>query len=211
MSESDENQEEEQEAKGAPPYERGFFERVQFLAGEANPVLAWGLILVPLVLGLVGYGLKLDQLLFYTHVAAGAMWFGLILFLVTVIGPVMGSLDKEIAGAVSAKLTPKLVFFGFGMALSTPLIGTLLLQRWYGFGSLWAQVALVYGWGLFVIGVVGPHRLHLKMYYEGMKDKPDPEKMENLEETSAKIEVLEAILMLGIIAVMTFLRSPFPA
>jgi hypothetical protein len=194
----------------SPIRERGFLNRVQHLASEANPAFATGSIVVPLMVLAVSVALESTPLLFYTHVAAGAVWFGFALVFPAVVGPALGGLDHEDAAAVTAQLTPKLVFFIFGFSLTTVLSGTVLLTSGlgleYGFSGLWPSASLGLGWGLFFFGLVIPNRIHLQAYYESLSESPDPEYLASIEKRNALIGVVEAIAMLGVIVLMTGLR-----
>jgi len=190
--------------------ERGVLDRVQHLALEANPIFAAGSIVVPLTVLGIGVLLKSPQLLFYTHVAAGAVWFGFALIFPAVIGPALGGLDDKNTLAVTTQLTPKLVFFILGFSFTTVLSGTVLLTtEWglgYGFSGLWPSASLGLGWGLFFFGLVVPNRIHLQAYYESCSENPDFDRLAAIEKQNALIGIVEAIAMLGIIFLMTGLR-----
>ncbi|MFD1640477.1 hypothetical protein [Halohasta litorea] len=190
--------------------ERGVIDRVQHLASEANPAFATGSIIVPLTVLAISVVLQSPQLLFYTHVAAGAVWFGFALIFPAVIGPALGGLDDENTIAVTTQLTPKLVFFILGFSFTTVLSGTVLLTtEWglgYGFSGLWSSASLGLGWGLFFFGLVVPNRIHLQAYYESRSEKPDFDRLAAIEKRNALIGIVEAIAMLGIIFLMTGLR-----
>lgn len=190
--------------------ERGFLDRVQHLATEANSAFAAGSIVVPLGVLTISVALENTQLLFYTHVAAGAVWFGFALVFPAVVGPALGALDRENAAAVTTQLTPKLVFFIFGFSLTTVLSGTILLTGQaglgYGFSGFWPSASLGLGWALFVFGLVVPNRLHLRAYYEARSNSPDHDRLTSIEKRTALIGVVEAVAMLGIIVLMTGLR-----
>ena len=189
---------------------RGFLARVRHLAERANPAFAAGSIVVPLAF--VGLGLLLEstRLLFYTHVAAGAVWFGFALIFPAVVGPVLGGLDHEDATTVTARLTPKVVFFLTGFSLATVLSGTVLLVPGtglgYGFTGVWSRLSLGLGWGLFVFGLLVPNGIHLRAYYEGISAQPDASRLESIERKNLAVGVGEAVAMLGIIALITGLR-----
>lgn len=193
-----------------PAWESGFLDRVRHLATEANPAFAAGSIVVPLAVLAVSVALESTVLLFYTHVAAGAVWFGFALLFPAVVGPALGGLDEDDAIAVTTQLTPKLVFFIFGFSLTTVLSGTALLTTdlglAYGFSGLWPSASLGLGWGLFVFGLLVPNRIHLRAYYEGRSENPDSERLAAIEKRNAIVGVAEAVVMLGIIVLMTGLR-----
>lgn len=196
--------------KEGPVREREFLYRVQHLASEANPAFATGSVVLPLVVLGLGIALGSTQLLFYTHVVTGAVWFGFALVFPAVVGPALGALDHENAAAVMTQLTPKLVFFIFGFSLTTVLSGTVLLTSEYGLGygftGLWPTASLGLAWGLFLFGLVVPNRIHLRAYYESRTETPDPDRLASIEKRNAVVGVVEAIAMLGIIVLMTGLR-----
>lgn len=188
----------------------GFFGRVRHLAERANPAFAAGSLIVPLAFVGLSVLLGSTQLLFYTHVAAGAVWFGFALIFPAVVGPVLGGLDHEDATTVMARLTPKVVFFLSGFSLTTVVSGTLLLVPGtglgYGYSGIWARLSLGLGWGLFVFGLLVPNRIHLRAYYEGLSEHPDTSRLESIERQNLVVGIFEALAMLGIIALMTGLR-----
>jgi hypothetical protein len=193
-----------------PVREYGLLTRIQHLAIEANPAFAAGSVIVPLAVLALGLALNSTRLLFYTHVAAGAVWFGFALIFPAVVGPALGALDDEDAAAVTTRLTPKLVFFIVGFSLTTVLSGTVLLTGdvglGYGFSGFWPTASLGLGWGLFVFGLLVPNRIHLRAYYESRSEDPDYDRLASIEKRNAVIGVVEAIAMLGIIVLMTGLR-----
>jgi len=190
--------------------EQGFLDRVQHLAQAANPAFAAGSLLVPLAFFGASLALASTELLFYTHVAAGAIWFGFALIFPAVIGPTLGGLDEEASAAVTTTLVPKAVFFLVGFSLTTVLSGTVLLTTdlglGYGFGGAWSGGALALGWGLFAFGIAVPHRLHLSAYYETLSPDPDASRLESIEKKNLVVGLFEAAMMLAIIVMMTGFR-----
>ena len=190
--------------------ERGLGDRIQHLAAQANTVFAAGSILVPLVLTGVAAGLGSELFMLYVHVASGAVWFGLAMFLPAVIGPVLGGLDGQVTQQFTERFTPKMTFLIFGTSLTTVVSGTLLLTGAYGLGygftGTWSNLALGVGWGLWIFGLVVPNRLHLRAYYEGRSPNPDPEVLETVEKRNAIVGLFEAAVMLFIILIMVGLR-----
>ncbi|GAB7008348.1 hypothetical protein [Halorubrum trueperi] len=185
-------------------------DRVRHLADAANPAFAAGSLLVPLVFFGASLALSSTTLLFYTHVAAGAVWFGFALIFPAIIGPTLGGLGREASAAVTTTLVPKAVFFLVGFSLTTVLSGTVLLTPdlglGYGFASRWSSVALGIGWGLFAFGLVVPHRLQLSAYYETLSSEPDASRLEAIEKKNLVVGLFEAATMLGIIVLMTGFR-----
>jgi len=185
-------------------------ERVQHLANAANPAFAAGSLLVPLAFFAASLLLSSTELLFYTHVAAGAVWFGFALIFPAIIGPTLGGLNEEASAAVTTTLVPKAVFFLVGFSLATVLSGTVLLTPdlgfGYGFGGTWSGLALGVGWGLFAFGLAVPHRLHLSAYYETRSPTPDASRLEAIEKKNLVVGLFEAAVMLALIVLMTGFR-----
>jgi len=185
-------------------------ERIQHLANAANPAFAVGSFLVPLVFLGASLLLSSTELLFYTHVAAGAVWFGFALIFPALIGPTLGGLDEEASVAVNTALIPKAVFFLVGFSLTTVLSGTVLLTPdlglGYGFASRWSSIALGVGWGLFAFGLAVPHRLQLSAYYETLSSNPDASRLASIEKKNLVVGLFEAAVMLGLIVLMTGFR-----
>ncbi|GAB3699278.1 hypothetical protein [Halorubrum pallidum] len=190
--------------------ELSYFDRVRHLADAANPAFAAGCLLVPLAVLAVSVLVSSTTLLFYTHVAAGAVWFGFALIFPALIGPTLGGLSEEASAAVTGTLVPKAVFFLVGFSFTTVISGTVLLTGdiglGYGFSSTWSSAALGVGWGLFAFGLAVPHRLQLSAYYETQSPDPDAERLESIEKKNLVVGLFEAAVMLGIIALMTGFR-----
>ncbi|ELZ31723.1 hypothetical protein [Halorubrum tebenquichense] len=190
--------------------ESGFVERVRHLADAANPAFAAGCFLVPLAFLAASLGLESTELLFYTHVAAGAVWFGFALIFSALIGPTLGGLDEEASAAVNGVLIPKAVFFLVGFSLTTVLSGTVLLTPeiglGYGFGGAWSGLALGLGWGLFAFGLAVPHRLQLSAYYETLSADPDVSRLESIEKKNLIVGMFEGAMMLVLVGLMTGFR-----
>jgi hypothetical protein len=191
------------------PRDGAISERLIHLAEQANPAFAAGSVVVPLVVVAAAAVLESTAGLFYGHVVAGGIWFGFALVFPAVVGPVLGGLDDDAAWAVTRRLTPKVIFFLFGTSLATVVSGTLLLGGAglsYGYAGTWPTLALASGWGLFLFGLVVPNRLHLREYY--LRSRPDPDEgaLEAVERRILVVGLFEAVVMLGIILVMSGLR-----
>lgn len=192
----------------ANPQDLGFVDREKFLAAKANPAFAVGSVAVPLACFAASYALGSLEGLFYTHVAAGALWFSIAVLFTVAIGPALGGVDPEVAGQVNDLLAPKLTHLAFGVSITTVLSGTALAHRLglLGVGHVWVTAALVLGWGLFAFGLGVTHRLLLKSYYESHSPDPDPERIERIGALTAKIGLVEMVGMLAIVLVMTNIR-----
>ena len=186
----------------------GFVGRQRTLARNANPAFAVGSIAVPLSLFAAAVAFDSAKLLFYTHVAAGAIWFSIAIIMPAVLGPAIGALSPAAAREFSAAFVPKIVFFVLGVSLTTVLSGSVLAER-FGYlavGDPWIVAAFAAGWGLWLFGLLVPNRMHLRAYYEGQSDDPNPVTMARIEKWNVAIGLFEAIVMLAVILIMTNLR-----
>ena len=186
----------------------GFVGRQRTLARDANPAFAVGTIAVPLLLFAAAVAFDHAKLLFYTHVAAGAVWFSIAIIMPAVLGPAIGALSPAAAREFSAAFVPKIVFFMVGVSLATVLSGSVLADE-FGYlasGDPWIIAAFAAGWGLWLFGLLVPNRMHLRAYYEGQSDEPNPVTMARIEKWNAAIGLFEAAVMLLIVLIMTNLR-----
>lgn len=196
------------EAPIIPIGEQGLSDRISHIINEAHPGFALGMLIIPTALAVLAYWLGVTKLLFWTHIASGAVWFAMVLFFAWILGPTIDKVSDQTAGEFVVALVPKLTVFFIGSMTATVIAGTLLAETLYGFGEFWVQVALGYGWGLWVFGLVLPFRYIMKMYYELQTESPDTEFLETLEKREMVAGLIESVLMLGIIGVMTMIRLP---
>ncbi|WP_267642339.1 hypothetical protein [Haloarchaeobius amylolyticus] len=187
--------------------EAGLSARLRHLAERANPAFAVGSLAVPLSAFGLAWLVGGVTALFYVHVAAGALWFSFAVIFPVIIGPVLGGVDEDAAAQVVGLLTPKTVFFLFGISATTVLSGTALLDAYgqLGGGALWPTVALGAGWGLFVFGLAVPNRLHLRSYYEHQSPDPDGETLARVERLNVAVGLFELVVMFAIVYVMVTL------
>lgn len=193
-------------ANAIPIGEQGLPDRISHVINEAHPGFALGMLLIPTALAILAYWLGIPKLLFWTHIASGAVWSAMVLFFAWILGPTIDKVSDQTAGEFVVALVPKLTVFFIGSMTATVIAGTLLAQTRYGFGEFWIQVALVYGWGLWVYGLGLPFRYIMKMYYELQTASSDPAYIETLEQREMVAGLVESVLMLGIIGVMTIVR-----
>lgn len=194
------------ESADEPPIgQQDFVDRVRHLADAANPAFAAGSVLVPLVLTAGSYAAGSNIALYYTHVGLGALWFGLVLFIPLVLGPVLGAVGPDVAGQVGSRLTPKNSWFLGSISTFTILSGALYAEMMgylAGPASPWVTVAVFLGVLVYLLGMVGPFRYNLKIYYEGASPEPDPERIGELKQKMQYFGPVQICLMLGILFVM---------
>lgn len=189
-----------------PIGQQDWVNRVQHLADAANPAFAVGSVLVPLALLLGGYVAGNMTVLYYTHVGLGAIWFGLVLFIPLVLGPVLNAVGPEVAGQVGSQLTPKNTWFLGSVSTFTVVSGALYAKMAGYFAapaSPWMTLAVFLGVLIYLLGMVGPFRYNLKIYYEGASPEPDPERIGEFKQRMQYFGPVQAVLMLGILFVMT--------
>lgn len=188
--------------------DQGLSDRIGHHIDKAHPGFAAGMLVIPTALAVLAYLLDVTKLLFWTHIASGAVWFAMVLFFAWVLGPTLDKVSDRTAGEFATALIPKLSVFFIGAMTGTVIAGTLLAYELYGFGNFWIQVALVYGWGLWVYGLALPFRYIMQMYYELQKETPNPERLEAIEKREMIAGLIESVLMLGILGIMTMIRLP---
>lgn len=166
-------------------------------------------VLITIGIPILAYLSGITSLMFYTHVALGAFWFGLDFFFKFVLGPSLDAAPDEAAGAVNHQLVPKMI--AVAEPLSVGVIGSGI-----GLASLlgyWANPT-IWLWGSLGIGVLmlingfGPlHIVTTKMAVEFNKDKPDGERIDALFGKAQQWGLLQTVFMLAIIVMMVGLRG----
>ena len=166
-------------------------------------------VLITIGIPILAYLSGITSLLFYTHVALGAFWFGLDFFFKFVLGPSLDAAPDDAAGAVNHQLVPKMI--AVAEPLSVGVIGSGIgLASVMGY---WANPS-VWLWGSLGIGVLmllngfGPlHNVTTKMAVELDKDSPDGERIDTLFGKAQQWGLLQTVFMLSIIAMMVGLRG----
>lgn len=183
-------------------------DRIKHVAEDANPAFAAGAVVVPIGIAALAALSGNHVFLFYTHVAAGAIWFALALFFPAVVGPTLGGLSPEVAAEFTGRFTPKVVFFMFGIPTATVLSGTALASAFglLAAGDVWVNAALALGWGLWVFGLVVVSPTHLKIYWQTLAEAPDTVLLERLERRVMVVGLVDAVVMLVVIGLMTGIR-----
>lgn len=187
---------------------QGRVDRLKYIADDANPAFAVGAVVVPIGIYVLAVAIDSLQLLFYTHVASGAIWFALAVVFPALLGPTLGGLSPEAAGEFTSKFTSKVTFFMFGIPTATVLSGTTLAGEFglLGVGNLWVNTALVLGWGLWLFGLLVVMPTHLTVYWESHSETPDHALLERLERRIMVVGLVDAVGLLIVIGVMTTLR-----
>jgi hypothetical protein len=195
----------ERAAPGGPP------------AGSARPefqiVPLKGLPIVAVIfIGLV-VAIAANKLwpLVFLHVAFGAAWTIIDLFMGFVIGPIMGKLPVPARIAVATRLMPK-------MLLIMPTVVTVTLAAGWQLGTLMGTVDSSYfnhGWvvaSYIVVGVMAVIALGLlspanvAVLVELKKPKPDPEVIQSLMKRFIYAAGVTGTMQIAILVIMTKIR-----
>jgi hypothetical protein len=166
-------------------------------------------VFVTLGIPILVYFSGITSLMFYTHVALGAFWFGLDFFFEFALGPSLDAAPEDAASAVNHQLIPKMV--AVAEPLSVGVIGSGIgLASMFGY---WSSPS-IWLWGSLGVGVLmlingfGPlHILTTKMVVELNKEGPDGERIDSLFGKVQRWGLLQTVFMLAIIVMMVGLRG----
>lgn len=184
-------------------------EELGIIVELANRQFTIAAVLITIGTPILAYVSRIPSLMFYTHVALGAFWFGLDFFFKFVLGPSLDAAPNEAASAVNHQLVPKMI--AVAEPLSVGVIGSGI-----GLASLlgyWANPT-IWLWGSLGIGVLmlingfGPlHIVTTKMAVELNKDNPNGERIDALFGKAQQWGLLQTVFMLSIIVMMVGLRG----
>lgn len=166
-------------------------------------------VLITLGIPILAYLSGNASLLFYTHVALGAFWFGLDFFFKFVLGPSLDAAPDEAAGAVNHHLVPKMITVAEPLSVGVigSGIGLASLLGYWADPSIWLWGALGIG-VLMLINGFGPlHFVTTKMAVELNQPDPDNERLDALFGKAMQWGLLQTIFMLAIIVMMVGLRG----
>ncbi|HTU79914.1 MAG TPA: hypothetical protein VMF09_14260 [Solirubrobacteraceae bacterium] len=173
-----------------------------------------GLPAVALVLALLVAGVAADKLwpLMFLHVAGGAAWTVIDLFLGFVIGPILGSLPIPARVAVTTRLMPKMV-------LIMPTVVTVtLVAGWQLSTSLGTNLTTdpLHGWvvaSYIVVGVMAVIALgllepaNIAVLVELKKPQPRPEVIERLTKRFIYTAGATGLMQIATLVIMTKLAA----
>ncbi len=191
-------------APGPPPFERPDFEVVP----------KRGLVVVAVVLALLVAAIAANRLwpLTFFHVAGGAAWTILDLFLGFVLGPIMGRMSVPARIEFTTRLMPKMV-------LIMPTVVTVTLAAGWQFayksGTLLSSYAL-HGWivaSFIVVGVMAVIALgllepaNIAVLIELKKPRPNPAVIEKLMKRFIYAAGILGLMQVATLVIMTRLSS----
>jgi hypothetical protein len=150
----------------------------------------------------------------FVHVMSGALWTGIDLFMGFVIGPVLRRVSLDTRRAMIAGLTPRTLILMPTLSTVTSTAGWFLAVR-MGFLDLaypefwWVIAALAIVTVLTVQGLGYLLPMNLKLYFEILKDAPDPDKLKRWMRTYVRVVAVQGTMQVAIIVVMARFATGF--
>ena len=153
-------------------------------------------------------------LLDFVHVMTGALWTGIDLFMGFVIGPVLRRVSLETRRAMIAGIIPRTLILmpvlstiastaGWFLAVRMGFLDVAYPQFWWVIAAL-AIVTVLTVQGL---GYLLP--MNLKLYFEILKDTPDPDKLKRWMRTYVRVVGVQGTMQVAIIVVMARFATGF--
>jgi hypothetical protein len=173
-----------------------------------------GLVLVAVAMLLLVIAIAVNKLwpLEFFHVAGGAAWTIIDLFLGLVLGPIMGSMSDGARVEFTTKLMPKLV-------LIMPTVVTLTLAAGWQLGVKLGTVESTYpnhAWvvaSFIVVGVMAVLALgllepaNIAVLFELKKPRPDPQVIERLMKRFIYCAGILGVMQIATLVIMTKIAS----
>jgi MFS family permease len=194
---------------GAPPATQSAPERLDF---EIVPRKGLAVVAVAMVLLIVAIAVNKLWPLEFLHVAGGAAWTIIDLFLGLVLGPIMGSMSIPARVEFTTRLMPKMV-------LIMPTVVTLTLASGWQLGTKLGTVASGYpnhAWvvaSFIVVGVMAILALgllepaNIAVLFELKKRRPNPEVIEKLMKRFIYCAGVLGVMQIATLVIMTKLAS----
>jgi MFS family permease len=173
-----------------------------------------GLVIVGVLLGLLVAAIAVNKLwpLEFLHVASGAAWTIIDLFLGLVLGPIMGRMTVPARVEFTTKLMPK-------MLLIMPTVVTLTLAAGWQLANKLGTVLSSYpnhGWvvaSFIVVGVMSVIALgllepaNIAVLVELKKRRPNPEVIDRLMKRFVYSALVLGVMQISTLVIMTKLRT----
>ncbi len=150
----------------------------------------------------------------FVHVMSGALWTGIDLFMGFVIGPVLRRVSLDTRRAMIAGIIPRTLILMPTLSTVTSTAGWFLAVR-IGFLDLaypefwWVIAALAIVTVLTVQGLGYLLPMNLKLYFEILKDTPDPDKLKRWMRTYVRVVAVQGTMQVAIIVVMARFATGF--
>ena len=150
----------------------------------------------------------------FVHVMSGALWTGIDLFMGFVIGPVLRLVSLDTRRAMIAGIIPRTLILMPALSTITSTAGWFLAVR-MGFTQLgypefwWVIAALAIVTVLTVQGLGYLLPMNLKLYFEILKETPDPDKLQRWMRTYVRVVAVQGAMQVAIIVVMARFATGF--
>jgi len=150
----------------------------------------------------------------FVHVMSGVLWTGIDLFMGFVIGPVLRLVSLDTRRAMIAGIIPRTLILMPSLSTITSTAGWFLAAR-LGFLDLgypqfwWVIAALAIVTVLTVQGLGYLLPMNLRLYFETLKDKPDPDKLKRWMRTYVRVVAVQGTMQIAIIVVMARFATGF--
>ncbi len=150
----------------------------------------------------------------FIHVMAGSLWTGIDLFMGFVIGPVLRRVSLDTRRAMIAGIIPRTLILMPALSTITSTAGWFLAVR-MGFINIgypefwWVIAALVIVTVLTIQGLGYLLPMNLKLYFEILKDKPDPDRLARWMRTYVRVVAVQGAMQVAIIVVMARFATGF--
>ena len=201
-------------AVSAPPLHRPVASPVEIERPDFEIVPRKGLVLVAIALGLVIVAIAANKLwpLEFLHVAGGAAWTIIDLFLGLVLGPIMGGMSVPARVEFTTKLMPK-------MLLIMPTVVTMTLAAGWQLGNKLGTVKTSYhnhSWvvaSFIIVGVMSVLALgllepaNIAVLVELKKRRPNPAVIERLMKRFIYCAGILGLMQVATLVIMTKLAS----
>lgn len=143
----------------------------------------------------------------WVHVMTGGLWTGIDLFMGFVIGPVLRRVSLDVRRAIIAGIIPRTLILMPTLSIITSTAGWFLAVRLgfleVGYPQFWwviAALAIVTVLTVQGLGYLLP--TNLKLYFEILKDQPDPAKLGRWMRTYVRVVAVQGTMQIAIIVVM---------
>jgi len=143
----------------------------------------------------------------WVHVMSGGLWTGIDLFMGFVIGPVLRRVSLDVRRAMIAGIIPRTLILMPTLSIITSTAGWFLAVRLgfleVGYPQFWwviAALAIVTVLTVQGLGYLLP--TNLKLYFEILKDQPDPAKLGRWMRTYVRVVAVQGTMQVAIIVVM---------
>ena len=143
----------------------------------------------------------------WVHVMTGGLWTGIDLFMGFVIGPVLRGVSLDVRRAIIAGIIPRTLILMPTLSIITSTAGWFLAVRLgfleVGYPQFWwviAALAIVTVLTVQGLGYLLP--TNLKLYFEILKDQPDPAKLGRWMRTYVRVVAVQGTMQVAIIVVM---------